>query len=121
MNRQTPIDEMLPLRPVVFALLLVLRSAPLHGYGIMRRVNEHLGRQALLGPGTLYRVLKELREADLIEHTDLPSDNPDVDSRRRYYRLTPRGDAAVEAEAARISALMRTADLGPFAADSPSR
>jgi DNA-binding PadR family transcriptional regulator len=112
LNHDTPIEELIPLRPVVFALLLVLRSAPLHGYGIMRRVNDHLGREALVGPGTLYRVLKELRDADLIEHTEPPDDDADVDARRQYYRLTERGAAAVEAEARRITALMHEANLG---------
>lgn len=111
-NQETPIEDLLPLRPVVFALLLVLRAAPLHGYGIMRRVNDHLGREALVGPGTLYRVLKELREADLIEHTDAPHDDADIDARRQYYRLTSRGDAAAAAEAGRIATLMQAADFG---------
>lgn len=120
-NPETPIEDLLPLRPVVFALLLVLRTAPLHGYGIMRRVNDHLGREALVGPGTLYRVLKELREADLIEHTAAPAGEVDVDARRQYYRLTPRGDAAVGAEARRIATLMHVADLGTLVGEDGPR
>lgn len=111
MSNPTPIEDHLPLRPVVFALLLVLRSAPLHGYGIMQRVNAHLGREALVGPGTLYRTLKELRDQRLIEHTALPAEDLDVDARRQYYRLTKLGAAVVEAEARRVTTLMQVADL----------
>jgi DNA-binding PadR family transcriptional regulator len=121
MNHETPIVEMLPLRPVVFALLLVLRATDLHGYGIMQRVNQHLGRQALLGPGTLYRVLKELRDAGLIEHTSAPDDGPAMDGRRQYYRLTMRGHEAVQAEAQRIATMMQQADLGSLVADRQGR
>lgn len=121
MNDATRIDAVLPLRPVVFALLLMLRGEPLHGYGIMRRVNTHLGREALVGPGTLYRVLKELRGFGFIEHTGAPAANREVDARRQYYRLTKRGSAVVEAEARRIANLMHEADLGDLVASRPVR
>ena len=45
-------DEHLPLRPVIFGILSVLRAGPLHGYGIMQQANEHVGERALLGPST---------------------------------------------------------------------
>jgi DNA-binding PadR family transcriptional regulator len=69
----------LPLRPVVFGILTVLRQAPLHGYGIMLQANEHVGHRALLGPGTLYRTLKELRAEGMIAPADGPGD---ADARR---------------------------------------
>ena len=107
--------EQLPLRPVVFAILLVLRAGPLHGYGVMQRVNKHLGKRALLGAGTLYRTLKEMREATLIEPAPTPparANAPDSDKRRHYYRLSDQGDRLVAAEARRLGLLMRAADLG---------
>ena len=121
MNRDASVEELLPLRPVVFALLLVLRVGPLHGYGIMQRVNSHLGREALVGPGTLYRVLKELRDAGLIEHSEPPGDESDVDARRQYYRLTGHGSLVVKAEAERIAGLMRLTDLGTMLPEDSSR
>lgn len=111
MTSKHQIDHLLPLRPVVFAVLLVLRVSPLHGYAVMKRVNDHLGREALVGPGTLYRTLKELRDARWIEHTEAPRDTDEVDGRRQYYRLTVLGRQVVEAEARRVAALLRLGDL----------
>jgi DNA-binding PadR family transcriptional regulator len=107
MTSKKPAD-VLPLRPVVFGILTVLRQAPLHGYGIMQRANDHVGHRALLGPGTLYRTLKELRGGGMIEHTDAPGG---TDARRQYYQLTPFGDEVAVAEAQRLGRLIETAEL----------
>ena len=101
------IDDLLPLRPVVFTLLALLSGGPNHGYALMREANRHLGRRALLGPGTLYRVLKELRDERLIEETEAPAG---VDQRRRYVQLTPHGRAVAEAEARRLADLLTPLD-----------
>ena len=85
-------------------MLAHLVNGPRHGYDVMQRVNENLGRRALLGPGTLYRVLKELRDEGWIEET--PPPDPDVDQRRRYYALTERGRSVVEAESQRLTRLV---------------
>lgn len=89
-----------PLRPLVFAILIALNEESKHGYGIMKVVNEQLGRRALLGPGTLYRTLKELRDEGFIEYASSPKD---ADSRRRYYAITAEGREAARAEAARMA------------------
>jgi len=84
--RPTLPEELLPLHPVQLSILLVLRSGAVHGYGIMKRVNDGFGRRELVGPGTLYRTLKEMRDADLIEPGEPPVHEEDVDGRRQYYR-----------------------------------
>ena len=94
------------LRPLVFAILLALAEEHRHGYGIMTVVNERLDRRAVLGPGTLYRTLKELRESGLIQEVASP---PDSDSRRRYYGLTGKGREAARTEAGRMEALVDAA------------
>jgi DNA-binding PadR family transcriptional regulator len=98
----------LPLRPVVFGILTVLRQTPLHGYGIMKRANEHVGHRAILGPGTLYRTLKELRADGLIAPAEGPDD---TDARRRYYELTHLGEAVAEAETTRLGRLIKSGAL----------
>ena len=98
-----------PLRAVVFALLVILGEEDLHGYELMKRVNERLGRQAIVGPGTLYRNLKELREAGWIEHTDGP---PHEDARRQYYTLSGAGRRVAASEAARMAELVSMARAG---------
>ncbi len=100
-------EAVLPLRPVIFAILIVLRGGDLHGYAIMKRVNERIGRRAILGPGTLYRTLKEMRELGLLKTA--PRGKRAGDERRTYYRLTAFGRQVVDAEAERLAGLMRDA------------
>ena len=95
-----------PLRPVVFAILVALHEESKHGYGIMKMVNDEMGRRAVLGPGTLYRTLKELRQQGLIDHAPSPKQ---ADPRRRYYRLTAAGRQAARAEADRMAELLDVA------------
>jgi len=103
-------ESLLPLRPTVFSIMLVLNSEDMHGYGIMKRLNE--GSAGLLGPGTLYRTLKEMRDLGLVEHAESPVDVDGGDERRSYYTLTDFGGEVVAAEAARIASLMKEAKLG---------
>lgn len=99
-------ESMLPLRPLIFSVLLSLAESDQPGYEIMEQVNGHMGRRAIVGPGSLYRVLKELRELKLIEHSSQSS----PDGRRQYYRLTSAGLGAVTAEAGRLQRLVREAE-----------
>ena len=104
--KQDGIENLLPLRPLVFSLLLSLTESDQPGYEIMKLVNEQMGRRAIVGPGSLYRVLKELRELRLIAHSSKSS----PDARRQYYRLTSAGRKAVAAEAGRLQPLVREAE-----------
>ena len=99
------IDEMLPLTPAVFHILLALASGPKHGYAIMQEVEVNTNGQLQMGPGTLYGSIKRMLKADLIEETDGSNDDP----RRRYYQLSPLGQAVGQAEAARLANLVQVA------------
>ena len=103
------VAEVEPLRPLVFAILLALNEQDRHGYGIMQVANQQLRRRALLGPGTLYRTLKELREDGLIAYAPAPAD---ADSRRHYYQITPQGRRAARLEASRMAAWVDVARAG---------
>ena len=72
-----------------FYVLLALSRGPLHGLGIADDVAEFTDGEVLLGPGTLYRCLKELTEAGSIERVDV--DDPDGTAHRKHYQLTPSG------------------------------
>lgn len=67
-------------------VLLSLSHGPKHGYAITTDVVEQTGVH--LGPGTLYGSLTKLVERGLIE--PVPSDD-----RRRPYRITGAGKAAL--------------------------
>jgi DNA-binding PadR family transcriptional regulator len=104
------IAQQLPMRPRVFAILLVLARGPRHGYGIMRELQE--SRQGwLLGPATLYRSLKEMQRLGLIGSTEGPDEESDGPP-RRYYELTPLGRRVGGAEAERMAGLVAQARAG---------
>ena len=109
MNEARDPEDQPALRPVVFALLLTLSGGDLHGYAIMKRVNERLGHRAIVGPGTLYRNLKELRETGWIAHAEGPSEE---DARRSYYTLTTAGRRVAAGEAVRMAELVGLARAG---------
>ena len=103
---QSP-QELLPLTPPVFHILLALADEERHGYGIMQDVARQTGDALQLGPGTLYGCLKRMLAAGLVEESDERPDPALDDERRRYYRMTTLGKRVVRAEAQRLaSALM---------------
>lgn len=95
--------RLLPLRPRVFAILLALAERPMHGYGLMKTLSD-AGEGWLLGPGTLYRLLKEMQTDGLIVTTPdetRASDGPP----RRNYKLSGFGRRVAVAEGRRMQAL----------------
>ncbi|MGE0355064.1 MAG: PadR family transcriptional regulator [Gemmatimonadales bacterium] len=97
-----------PLRPVVFEILLILNQGERHGYGLMKELRERPGGRWVLGPGTLYRTLREMLEQGLIEPGGSPSDARG----KRDYRLTPLGRRVAAAEARRMARLVGIAVEG---------
>jgi DNA-binding PadR family transcriptional regulator len=109
-TEQNP-EELLPLTPAVFHILLALAGGEKHGYGIMQEVATLTDDKMRIGPGTLYGAIKRLLVGGLIEETDERPD-PEMDNeRRRYYRLTAFGQLVVTAEAERMFHLVRQAQL----------
>ena len=56
-----------PLPAAAFQIMLSLADGDLHGYAIMRQVEEQTGGRLRLGPGTLYSSIQALLEGKLIE------------------------------------------------------
>ena len=108
MSRKTP-QDLLPLTPPVFHILLALAGEERHGYGIMLDVSKQTDGALQLGPGTLYGCLKRMLAAGLIEESDERPDPALDDDRRRYYRLKPLGERVVRAEAERIAVALAAA------------
>ena len=109
MSRKPSPQELLPLTPPVFHILLALAGEERHGYGIMLDVAKQTDGILQLGPGTLYGCLKRMLAAGLIEESDERPDPALDDERRRYYRLKPLGERTVRAEAERIAAALAAA------------
>jgi DNA-binding PadR family transcriptional regulator len=102
-------EELLPLTPAVFHILLALADGQKHGYSIMKTVEGDTGGQITMGPGTLYGSIKRMLAARLIEESDERPDPALDDERRRYYRLTPFGQRVLSAEVDRLSRLVSLA------------
>ena len=60
-------------RPAVFHILLALSGGDLHGLGIAKAVDDATEGSFPLGPGTLYRSLKEMAADGLVADTAAPS------------------------------------------------
>ncbi|GGM61971.1 PadR family transcriptional regulator [Micromonospora sonchi] len=88
-----------PLREPTFLILTALAREPMHGYAIIGEVAALSAGRLSLRPGTLYGALDRLTDAGLVE---LDREET-VDGRlRRYYRLSPAGDATLAAETERL-------------------
>jgi DNA-binding PadR family transcriptional regulator len=94
-----------PLKPAVVHILLALSDEERHGYAIMQTVREQSGGAVPLRTGSFYRHLSQLIEAGWV--TEGTARRTGDDPRRgAYYRLTPRGRDALNAERARLVDLL---------------
>lgn len=109
-------DGLLPLTPRVLLILWGLSDGPRHPYRLLK-TTEELGRgRVTIGPASLYEAIHSLRKKGLIEESQAPDDADRTDSRRRYFKLTSLGRAALEAEADRLTTLaedLRRAKIAP--------
>lgn len=109
------VTDFLPLRPVELYILVALAQEDLHGYGIIRATERNSNGAVSLDPGTLYRAIKRLREAELLREAD----DAEEDGRgRRTYTLTPDGRRVARAEAVRLARLLEGARAGRLLDDA---
>jgi DNA-binding PadR family transcriptional regulator len=102
-------EEMLPLSPAVFQILLALADSERHGYSIMQEIERQTGGKLHIGATTLYRSIKQMLEVGLISEVDERPDPTLDDERRRYYRLTSLGQEVASAEARRLEQTLNVA------------
>ena len=108
MDRRNP-DQFLPLRPVVFQVLLSLVEGERHGYAIVQDIAERSAARLQIEPGNLYRTLRFMLDEELIEESERRPAAEQDDERRRYYRITRFGERVASAEAARLAELVAEA------------
>jgi DNA-binding PadR family transcriptional regulator len=92
------------MREPTYLALTSLLDGPLHGYAIIKRVEELSDGRVRLAAGTLYAALDRLTAEGLIEVRDEETVNGRA---RRYYGLTREGDATLRAEATRLAQAAR--------------
>jgi DNA-binding PadR family transcriptional regulator len=107
-DKQQP-EDLLPLTPAVFYILLSLADGERHGYSIMQEVGEITNETVRMGPGTLYGSIKRMLATNLIEESEERPDPTLDDQRRRYYRLTPFGHRVLTLDAERLAQLVQQA------------
>jgi DNA-binding PadR family transcriptional regulator len=76
-------NKYLPLTESTYYIMLTLIE-PLHGYGVMKKVEEISKGTVKVGPGTLYGAFTSLEKEGLI--VKIKEEN-----RRKSYVLTPKG------------------------------
>jgi transcriptional regulator len=91
--------------------LLILKAVslgPLHGYGVLLRIQQISGQALTIQQGSLYPALYRLEHQGAIASDWGESDN---NRKAKFYRLTKAGKQQLEAESEkwhRMSDLMRT-------------
>ena len=107
-------EELLPLPVASFHILLSLAAEDRHGYAIIQDVAARTGGDVRLSAGTLYRSIQRMLEQELLVEIDERPSPENDDERRRYYRITPLGEAVARAEARRLNELVRLARASGF-------
>lgn len=97
-------NEHIALTEAFYYILLSLYQ-PLHGYGIMQKTEDFSGGRVRLAAGTLYGALNTLQDKGWIEA--LPCT---PGSRKKEYRITAAGRAAVENELDRLRELVKNGE-----------
>ena len=93
----TKFKKLSPLTESTFYILLSLIE-PLHGYGIIKKVDEMSRGRLRLAAGTLYGALGSLISNNLIVPAGEDRENP----RRKTYQITDLGKQLLEYELARL-------------------
>ena len=91
-----------PLTETTFYILISLME-PLHGYGIMQKVERLSSGRIKLGPGTLYGALGNLLEAKMIELESGVGTN----NRRKIYHIKDIGIDMIEYEIKRLEEMLK--------------
>ncbi len=108
------VDSLLPLPTATFHILMALAEEDRHGYAILQDVERRTRGEVRLSAGTLYRSIQRMLEQGLLVETrERPAPEED-DERRRYYRITPFGEAVARAETRRLAELVRLARASGF-------
>jgi len=94
-----------PLTDSVFYIMSAL-SEPLHGYAVMKLIEDTTEGAFVIGPASLYTIIKKLVKESYIELHD------ESDSRRKVYVLTEKGKQALEMDIARRKVMIDFAENG---------
>jgi DNA-binding PadR family transcriptional regulator len=101
MAKSDDLRKYLPLTESMFYVMLSLVE-PLHGYGVMQKVEEISGNAVKIGPGTLYGMLTSFESEGLITMVK-------EEDRRKTYVLTAKGRRVLARQIERLEIMTRNA------------
>ena len=96
----------IPMTETAYYILLVLNE-PLHGYGIIQKVEQITKGRIRMGPGTIYGTLSKLEKDGVIEIVDMTQ-------RRKIYLQSDAGKQLIMHEITRIKQLVDHAERGGY-------
>lgn len=88
-----------PMTETGFYILLCLQQ-PMHGYGIVQRVEQLTGGEIRLSPGTMYGTLSKMEKDRIISFVR-------EEEKRKIYCITELGREVLQMEMRRIERLFR--------------
>jgi len=94
------LNRYLPLTEATYYILLALVD-PLHGYGVMQKVETISRGKVKIGPGTLYGAFSSLEKEGLIVMVS-------EEERRKSYTLTQKGRQVLREQIARLEMMTRS-------------
>ncbi|PWB49810.1 MAG: PadR family transcriptional regulator [Anaerolineales bacterium] len=103
MDKPYNYKKYIPLTESTYYILLAL-TEPLHGYGIMQKVDRLSEGSVEIGPGTLYGALQALEKEALIIKIG-------EEERRKIYALTEKGREILKQQVKRLSIMVRSGSV----------
>lgn len=97
------IAKYLPLTESTAYILLAL-AEPLHGYGVMQKVEAMSAGTVKIGPGTLYGAFTTLESEKIIAKAG-------EEDRRKSYVLTEKGRQVLKEHVRRLSILVQNGEI----------
>ncbi|MCH4888056.1 PadR family transcriptional regulator [Acidaminobacter sp. JC074] len=82
----------------MYYVLLCLKK-PLHGYGIMQKIDEVTQGRVKVGPGTLYNLMDRFVKEDIVQRVE-------TSGKKKTYQLTDKGYELLDAEIKRLKTLI---------------
>lgn len=91
------IKKFSPVTEATYYILLAL-TEPLHGYGVIKKVEQISNGRIIIAAGTLYGAFSSLEKNKLIESLGVDPNN----NRRKLYQLTEAGHLLIRYEVNRL-------------------
>ena len=82
----------------MYYVLLCLKK-PLHGYGIMQKIDEITSGRVKVGPGTLYNLIDRFEKEEIVKKVESTG-------KKKNYQLTDKGLQLLNEEIMRLKILI---------------